>query len=67
MRVASSGRELNRLSKLIYLREFASPAFLLQLGFDWLNNVLFNEQTINMKEDVLQAAIARGCAQMGAT
>jgi len=32
---------------------------LLQLGFDWLKNVLFNEQTINMKEDVLQAAIAR--------
>ncbi len=31
---------------------------LLQLGFDWLKNVLFNEQTINMKEDVLQAAIA---------
>ena len=40
---------------------------LLQLGFDWLKNVLFNEQTINMKEDVLQAAIARGRAEMGAT
>jgi Fe-S-cluster containining protein len=40
---------------------------LLQLGFDWLKNVLFNEQTINMKEDVLQAAIARGRADMGAT
>ncbi len=39
----------------------------LQLGFDWLKNVLFNEQTINMKEDVLQAAIARGRAEMGAT
>ncbi len=39
----------------------------LQLGFDWLRNVLFNEQTINMKEDVLQAAIARGRAEMGAT
>lgn len=40
---------------------------LLKLGFDWLKNVLFNEQTINMKEDVLQAAIARGRAEMGAT
>jgi Fe-S-cluster containining protein len=40
---------------------------LLQLGFDWLKNVLFNEQTIMMKEDVLQAAIARGRAEMGAT
>ncbi len=40
---------------------------LLQLGFDWLKNVLFNEQTINMKEDVLQAAIARGRSEMGAT
>jgi hypothetical protein len=40
---------------------------LLQLGFDWLKNVLFNEQTIKMKEDVLQAAIARGRSEMGAT
>ncbi len=40
---------------------------LLQLGFDWLKNVLFNEQTINMKEDVLKAAIARGRSDMGAT
>ena len=40
---------------------------LLLLGFDWLKNVLFNEQTINMKEDVLQAAIARGRSEMGAT
>ncbi len=40
---------------------------LLQLGFDWLKNVLFNEQTINMKEDVLQAAIAKGRSDMGAT
>jgi Fe-S-cluster containining protein len=40
---------------------------LLQLGFDWLKNILFNEQTINMKEDVLQAAIARGRSEMGAT
>jgi Fe-S-cluster containining protein len=40
---------------------------LLQLGFDWLKNVLFREQTINMKEEVLQAAIARGRSDMGAT
>ena len=40
---------------------------LLQLGFDWLKNVLFNEETINMKDDVLQAAIARGRSEMGAT
>jgi Fe-S-cluster containining protein len=40
---------------------------LLQLGFDWLKNVLFNEQTINMREEVLQAAIARTRTEMGAT
>ncbi len=44
-----------------------SDIALLQLGFDWLKNVLFNEQTINMKEDVLQAAIAKGRSDMGAT
>jgi Fe-S-cluster containining protein len=44
-----------------------SDIALLQLGFDWLKNVLFNEQTINMKEDILQAAIARGRSDMGAT
>jgi len=38
---------------------------LLQLGFDWLRNVLFNEQTINMRPDVLQAAIARARTDMG--
>lgn len=37
---------------------------LLQLGFDWLKNVLFNEQTINMKQNVLQAAIARRRSDM---
>lgn len=32
---------------------------LLQLGFDWLKNVLFNEQTITMRNEVLQAAVAK--------
>jgi hypothetical protein len=40
---------------------------LLRLGFDWLKNVLFNEQTINLKEHVLQAAIARARTEMGGT
>lgn len=40
---------------------------LLQLGFDWLKNVLFNEQTIHLQEHVLQAAIARARTEMGAT
>lgn len=40
---------------------------LLQLGFDWLKNVLFNEQTINMREHVLQGAIARARTEMGGT
>jgi hypothetical protein len=38
---------------------------LLQLGFDWLRSVLFNEQTINMHEHVLQGAIAKARAEMG--
>ena len=32
---------------------------LLELGFDWLKNVLFNEPTIAMKEHVLKSAIAK--------
>ncbi len=32
---------------------------LLALAFDWLKNVLFNEATITLKEDVMQQAIAR--------
>ena len=32
---------------------------LLQLGFDWLRNVMFNEPTIAMKQDVLQQAIGK--------
>jgi len=39
---------------------------LLKLGFDWLKNVFFNEDTIRLSEDVLQAAIASSRAQMGA-
>ncbi len=44
-----------------------SDIALLQMGFDWLKHVLFNEQTINLKEDVLQAAIAKARSDMGAT
>jgi hypothetical protein len=40
---------------------------LLSLGFDWLKNVLFNEQTINMREHVLQGAIAKARTEMGGT
>ena len=42
-----------------------SDEALLTLGFDWMKNVLFNEPTIGMKEDVLQAAVARTRAEMG--
>lgn len=38
---------------------------LLQLGFDWLKNVLFNEPTIVMREDILQRAIARSRTELG--
>ncbi len=40
---------------------------LMQLGFDWLRNVIFNEPTIAMKETVLQQAIAKTREDMGAT
>ncbi len=36
---------------------------LLQLGFDWMRNVMFNENTIGMKQDILQASIARARAE----
>ena len=39
---------------------------LLALGFDWLKNVMINEPTISMKQDVLQDAIARTRDDMGA-
>jgi len=38
---------------------------LLQLGFDWLKNVLFNEPTLEMHEKVLQDAIARARTEAG--
>ncbi len=40
---------------------------LLQLGFDWLKNAMFNEPTLVMKETVLHDAIATARADMGAT
>lgn len=40
---------------------------LLQLGFDWLKNILFNEQTILLKEQVLQSAIAKARTELGAS
>lgn len=39
---------------------------LLLLAYDWLKNVLFNEPTILLKEQVLQAAIAKARESMGA-
>lgn len=39
---------------------------LLQLGFDWLKNVMFNEPTMAMREDVLNRAIAKTRDEMGA-
>ncbi len=42
-------------------------ATLLQLGFDWLKNVLFNEKTIVMKQHVLQTAIAKARERTGAS
>ncbi len=38
---------------------------LLQLGFDWLKNVLFNEPTISLREEVLHKAIAEKRAELG--
>jgi hypothetical protein len=40
---------------------------LLQLAFAWLKNVLFNEPTVRLKEEVLQSAIAAARAGLGAT
>lgn len=40
---------------------------LLLLGFDWMKNVFFNEDTISMQEHVIQAAMAKARADMGAT
>ncbi len=44
-----------------------SDEALLQLGFDWLKNVIFNEPTLVMKEAVLKEAIARARSDLGAT
>ncbi len=38
---------------------------LLGLGFDWMKNLLFNEPTITMREEVLQHAIATTRGEMG--
>ncbi len=38
---------------------------LLQLGFDWLKNVMFNEETLSLREPVLQQAIAAARDEMG--
>ncbi|MDA8230967.1 MAG: YkgJ family cysteine cluster protein [Magnetospirillum sp.] len=39
---------------------------LLLLGYDWMKNVLFNEPTIALKEQVLQMAIGKAREAMGA-
>ncbi|NQV19804.1 MAG: YkgJ family cysteine cluster protein [Rhodospirillales bacterium] len=39
---------------------------LLLLGFDWMKNVMFNEPTISMKQDVLRAGIAKTRSELGA-
>ncbi len=38
---------------------------LLQLGFDWLRNVMFNNPTIALKQDVLQQAIGKAREGLG--
>ena len=45
----------------------ADDVVLLQLGFDWMKNVLFNEPTIAMKEEVLRRAIATTRSELGGT
>lgn len=40
---------------------------LLLLGYDWLKNVLFNEPTIVLKEQVMKSAIARAREELGAS
>jgi hypothetical protein len=42
-------------------------AALLRLGFDWLKNVLFNEPTIIMRQEILQSAVASVRADIGGT
>jgi Fe-S-cluster containining protein len=43
-----------------------SDETLLQLGFDWLRNVMFNEDTLAMKQPVLQQAMAKARSDTGA-
>lgn len=40
---------------------------ILLLGFDWLQNVMFQDKTITMKEQVLHDAIAKARENMGAS
>lgn len=40
---------------------------LLTLGFDWMKNVMFQEPTISMRENVLQGAIAKARENLGVT
>lgn len=40
---------------------------LLQLGFDWLRNVMFNDPTITLKQNVLQQAIGKAREGLGGT
>lgn len=39
---------------------------LIKLGFDWMKNVIFNDPTINFKQEVLQKAIVKARQDMGA-
>lgn len=39
---------------------------LMQLGFDWLRSILFNEPTLHLRESVLQGAIAKARCEAGA-
>ena len=43
-----------------------SDEALLCLGFDWMKNVLFNEPTMEMRDEVLQGAIAKARTEIGA-
>ncbi len=40
---------------------------LLQLGFDWMQNVMFQEETLSLKKTVLQGAIAKARNDLGAS
>jgi Fe-S-cluster containining protein len=44
----------------------ADDDMLLALGFDWMKSIMFNEPTLTMRPDVLQAAIARSRDDLGA-